>query len=130
MFWKDCCALRFAVSDVVTRGEIPGEIRKNVLLWAGCVAGALDELALAERGEHDHRSDALLSDHGRGGDPVHLGHLDIQDYHIIFFALHLNQALHAISGFVYVVFLKFQDIPQGPPDTLFIVYYEDFGHVN
>ena len=34
---------RFAVSDVVTRGEIPEEIRKNVLLWVGCVAGALDE---------------------------------------------------------------------------------------
>jgi len=34
---------RFAVSDVVTRGEVPGEIRKNILLWAGCVAGALEE---------------------------------------------------------------------------------------
>jgi arsenite methyltransferase len=34
---------RFAVSDVVTRGEIRAEIRKNVLLWVGCVAGALDE---------------------------------------------------------------------------------------
>jgi SAM-dependent methyltransferase len=34
---------RFAVSDVVTRGEIAPEIRKNVLLWIGCVAGALDE---------------------------------------------------------------------------------------
>jgi len=34
---------RFAVSDVVTRGEVPEEIRKNILLWAGCVAGALDE---------------------------------------------------------------------------------------
>jgi SAM-dependent methyltransferase len=34
---------RFAVSDVVTRGEIPVEIRRNVLLWAGCVAGALEE---------------------------------------------------------------------------------------
>ncbi|MGD0000644.1 MAG: arsenite methyltransferase [Bryobacteraceae bacterium] len=34
---------RFAVSDVVTRGEIPPEIRKNVLLWVGCVAGALEE---------------------------------------------------------------------------------------
>jgi len=32
---------RFAVSDVVTRGEINSEIRKSVLLWAGCVAGAL-----------------------------------------------------------------------------------------
>ena len=34
---------RFAVSDVVTRGEINDEIRKSVLLWVGCVAGALDE---------------------------------------------------------------------------------------
>src|SRR2546428_7318421 len=34
---------RFAVSDVVTHGEINEEIRKNVLLWVGCVAGALDE---------------------------------------------------------------------------------------
>jgi SAM-dependent methyltransferase len=34
---------RLAVSDVVTRGEIPPEIRKSVLLWAGCVAGALEQ---------------------------------------------------------------------------------------
>jgi arsenite methyltransferase len=34
---------RFAVSDIVTRGEIDAEIRKSVLLWAGCVAGALHE---------------------------------------------------------------------------------------
>src|SRR5437762_10054954 len=34
---------RFSVSDVVTRGEINNEIRKSVLLWEGCVAGALDE---------------------------------------------------------------------------------------
>ncbi len=34
---------RFAVSDIVTRGEIPPAIRKDVLLWAGCMAGALDE---------------------------------------------------------------------------------------
>src|SRR6266446_5068955 len=34
---------RLAVSDVVTRGEILPEIRSNVLLWVGCVAGALDE---------------------------------------------------------------------------------------
>jgi SAM-dependent methyltransferase len=34
---------RFAVSDVVTRGAIPPEIRQSVLLWVGCVAGALEE---------------------------------------------------------------------------------------
>jgi SAM-dependent methyltransferase len=34
---------RLAVSDVVTRGEMLAEIRKSVLLWVGCVAGALEE---------------------------------------------------------------------------------------
>jgi ubiquinone/menaquinone biosynthesis C-methylase UbiE len=34
---------RFAVSDVVTRGEIPPAIRERVLLWVGCIAGALEE---------------------------------------------------------------------------------------
>jgi arsenite methyltransferase len=34
---------RFAVSDVVTRGEIPPTVRENVLLWVGCIAGALEE---------------------------------------------------------------------------------------
>src|SRR5579864_2857519 len=34
---------RFAVSDVVTRGEISPAIRKSVLLWVGCIAGALEE---------------------------------------------------------------------------------------
>jgi arsenite methyltransferase len=34
---------RLAVSDVVVRGEIPAVIRRNVELWAGCVAGALEE---------------------------------------------------------------------------------------
>jgi SAM-dependent methyltransferase len=48
---------RFAVSDVVTRGEIPAEIRKNMLLWVGCIAGALDDYQyvakLASAGFHD-----------------------------------------------------------------------------
>src|SRR5207237_1094839 len=35
---------RFAVSDVVTSGEISPEIRKSVLLWVGCVAGALEDV--------------------------------------------------------------------------------------
>jgi arsenite methyltransferase len=34
---------RFAVSDVVVRGEVPAEIRKSVELWVGCVAGAMEE---------------------------------------------------------------------------------------
>ncbi len=34
---------RFAVSDVVVRGDIPAEIRRSVELWVGCVAGALQD---------------------------------------------------------------------------------------
>ena len=32
---------RFAVSDVMVRGDVPDDIRKNMLLWVGCIAGAL-----------------------------------------------------------------------------------------
>ncbi len=34
---------RFSVSDVVTRGEVPEAVRKDMGLWVGCIAGALDE---------------------------------------------------------------------------------------
>jgi arsenite methyltransferase len=34
---------RFAISDVVTRGEVPETIRQDILLWAGCIAGALPD---------------------------------------------------------------------------------------
>ena len=34
---------RFAVSDIVVRGEIPSEIRRRLELWAGCIAGALED---------------------------------------------------------------------------------------
>src|SRR5262245_18707992 len=34
---------RFAVSDVVTRGAVPEAVRRDMLLWVGCIAGALEE---------------------------------------------------------------------------------------
>jgi len=34
---------RFAVSDVVVHGEVPAEVRQNMLLWVGCIAGALQD---------------------------------------------------------------------------------------
>ena len=34
---------RFAVSDVVVRGELPPPVRRSMELWVGCVAGALEE---------------------------------------------------------------------------------------
>ena len=36
---------RFAVSDVVTRGDVPDEVRRSMLLWVGCIAGALEDVA-------------------------------------------------------------------------------------
>jgi arsenite methyltransferase len=40
---------RFAVSDVVVRGDVPSTIRRNVELWIGCVAGALEEQEYREK---------------------------------------------------------------------------------
>ncbi len=40
---------RFAVSDVVVRGDIPAEIRKNVELWIGCIVGALRDTEYMEK---------------------------------------------------------------------------------
>ena len=40
---------RFAVSDVVTRGEVPEAIRRDVLLWVGCIAGALGDTEYREK---------------------------------------------------------------------------------
>jgi SAM-dependent methyltransferase len=40
---------RFAVSDVVVRGEIPEAIRRSVELWVGCISGALDESVYIEK---------------------------------------------------------------------------------
>src|SRR5256885_10014716 len=46
---KEACRVRkpgrrFVISDVVTRGVMLPEIRQSVLLWVGCVAGALEEI--------------------------------------------------------------------------------------
>jgi arsenite methyltransferase len=44
-----CPRGRFAVSDIVVRGEVPADIRRSVELWAGCVAGALEEAEYREK---------------------------------------------------------------------------------
>ena len=40
---------RFAVSDVVVRGEVDERVRQSMLLWVGCVAGALEEKEYASK---------------------------------------------------------------------------------
>jgi arsenite methyltransferase len=57
---------RFAVSDVVARGDVPAEVRQSMLLWVGCIAGALRgdgyaaKLASGGFREHRDRTDARL----------------------------------------------------------------------
>jgi arsenite methyltransferase len=40
---------RFAISDVVVRGEVPSKVRKSMELWVGCIAGALEENEYREK---------------------------------------------------------------------------------
>ncbi|MDR3719835.1 MAG: arsenite methyltransferase [Bryobacteraceae bacterium] len=40
---------RFAVSDVVVRGSVPAEVRRNVELWVGCIAGAMQEIEYIQK---------------------------------------------------------------------------------
>jgi SAM-dependent methyltransferase len=44
---------RFAISDVVVRGIVPEAVRESMLLWVGCIAGALEE--------NDYRSKLLAA---------------------------------------------------------------------
>jgi SAM-dependent methyltransferase len=52
---------RFSISDIVTQGEVPEEVRQDVELWTGCLAGALDQEAylqlIRDRGFRDVRID-------------------------------------------------------------------------
>ena len=40
---------RFAVSDVVVRGEVPASVRRDMELWVGCIAGALEEMEYVKK---------------------------------------------------------------------------------
>ena len=66
---------RFAVSDVVVRGEVPADVRRSMELWVGCIAGALEESRLRleavggrVRGRRA-RAVARLPGRGRAGVP-------------------------------------------------------------
>lgn len=54
---------RFAVSDVVTRGDVPAEFRKALDLWAGCLSGALDENDYMGRLRTAGFADVAIVDH-------------------------------------------------------------------
>jgi len=51
---------RFAVSDVVVRGEVPDEVRRSMLLWVGCIAGAMEEKEYAAKLERAGFTDIAM----------------------------------------------------------------------
>jgi arsenite methyltransferase len=60
---------RFAVYDVVTRGEVAPQIRQSILLWVGCIAGALDE--------HEYRDKLVSAGFGQIEiEPTRIYHID------------------------------------------------------
>ena len=52
---------RFAVSDVVVRGEVPADVRRNVELWIGCLAGAMEEKEFEARLEKAGFTDVTIT---------------------------------------------------------------------
>src|SRR5881628_782390 len=65
---------RFAVSDVVVRGEVPAAVRRSMELWVGCVAGALEETdyrrLLAEAGFEGIGVEPTRIYQGEGADQI------------------------------------------------------------
>jgi SAM-dependent methyltransferase len=61
---------RLAISDIVAKGEVPAELRRDAELWAGCLAGALEEsefrakLAAAGFDQVEFRTTRVLEETG------------------------------------------------------------------
>ena len=89
---------RFAVSDVVVRGEVPADVRRSMELWVGCVAGALEE----------SQFESMLVDAGFGQvsiEPTRIYHTD--DARQFLSEAGLNAAnLAAIDGRIMAAFVR------------------------
>ena len=90
---------RFAVSDVVVRGEVPEAIRKNMELWVGCIAGALSET--------DYR--AKLAAAGFGGIEIEVTRVYGVDEAATFLAgqgLDVDAAAKEVDGKIVSAFIR------------------------
>ena len=90
---------RFAVSDVVVRGEVPAAVRRSMELWVGCVAGALEE------GEFK----ALLADVGFEGADVEPTRLYKSEDARVFLeeaGIAVDEHLHEIDGKFMAAFVR------------------------
>ena len=102
---------RFAVSDVVVRGEIPASIRKSMELWVGCVAGALEEQAF----------EALLTEVGFEGVEIEPTRIyEFEDARAFLASANENLDVHAreVSGRVMGAFVRaYKPVEVGTPGT-------------
>ena len=90
---------RFAVSDVVVRGEVPAEVRRSMELWVGCVAGALREADYT----------ALLEEAGFeeiGIEPTRVYHFEDAKAFLAGSGLDTDELAHEVDGRVMGAFVR------------------------
>ncbi|HEX6405702.1 MAG TPA: methyltransferase domain-containing protein, partial [Gemmatimonadales bacterium] len=90
---------RFAVSDVVVRGEVPAEVRRSMELWVGCVAGALSEADYTR----------LLEEAGFeevGIEPTRIYHFDDAKAFLVGSGLDTDELAREVDGRVMGAFVR------------------------
>ena len=112
--------------DLDRRYQVADRERLDQVGHRAGVTGLLDQVALAERGQHDDRCDALGGDLGRGVDTVAPGHLDVQDHQVRSQALGQVDRFLAVAGLPdHEVALLAQHLGQVEPDQRLVLGDED-----
>ena len=106
-----------ADGDLNGRHQVSDRERLDQIGHRACVARFLHEIALAERGQHDHRSDALGRDFRGGVDAVTAGHFDVHDDQVGAQALGELHSLLAVTGFAdHLIALFAKHLDEVEPD--------------
>ena len=90
---------RFAVSDVVLRGDVPAEVRRSVELWVGCVAGALREDEYASKLKESGFVDVEL-------DPWRVYKVDDARVFLTYAGIDVDQIAPQVDGKVASAFIR------------------------
>ena len=90
---------RFAVSDVIVRGHVPAEVRRNMELWVGCVAGALEEQEYAGKLRDAGFADVEV-------EPWRIYAIDDARAFLAESGIDVDQVAHAVEGRVASAFVR------------------------
>jgi arsenite methyltransferase len=90
---------RFAVSDVVVRGDMPPEVRRNMELWVGCIAGALEETEYVSKLRGAGFGDVEL-------EPWRIYHVDDARTFLTEAGLDVNRLAPEVDGRVVSAFIR------------------------